>query len=372
MKKICVVTWYVSLNYGTCLQCYALQKYLTNMGFECYTPDTLKYYYGFKHPKETFNVIKRKSFEKFMMKHKSNYDNRLEESYKIRIKKNNDFVEKNDNIYHVRTKKSLDKMIQETDVFMTGSDQIWNPEFVSPVYLLSFVPEYKKRIAYASSIGVDKIPDRKKLFYYKYLSKFNTIGVREKTARQELMKLNINNVYTVIDPTFLLDQKAWELVSERPNVGSNGPFIFCYFIGEHNTIWIDTLNFINKERKYKIYIALSESRNIPNVGTVLPELGVSEFLWMISNSSYILTDSFHAIALAINFNKDFYAFSRFSDENVYSQNSRIKDLLKEFELDERLLKNVIRNTSSINYTHVNHILRLRKKEAYEFIENACR
>lgn len=50
------------------------------------------------------------------------------------------------------------------DVYCVGSDQVWNPRCytnLSP-YFVSFAPEGKKKISYASSFGVKELPESAK------------------------------------------------------------------------------------------------------------------------------------------------------------------------------------------------------------------
>lgn len=374
-KNIAIVTWYNSINYGTCLQAYALSQFLRNHGYHAYFIEGTKYYYGLHNPIESLNAILRKYINRYKdaMKSKHIIAN-IKEKYSQRQFKNSNFSRTKMLIHKCSSRADFEKVIRNTELFITGSDQIWNPNYVSPCNLLAFAQNNKK-IAYASSIGVNKIPFGKKGFYKKYLSRFYKIGVREKTAQHELSKLLSKDIVTVLDPTFLLNKDSW---SEIINKNNSEPlpdkkYIFCYFIGG-NRDWEEQIKLFAEKNSYEIYCATSESYIIPNIGKSKPELGVEDFVNYLSNADIIATDSFHAIALSINFNKKFVVFKRFKDIDKKSQNSRIADVLLTFKLQKQLVSsnNTVNSIlhQNIDYSEANSILRNLRNSSENFLINA--
>ena len=49
----------------------------------------------------------------------------------------------------------------DADMFCTGSDQVWNPEYINSFeWSFALFANESQRIVYAASLGVDKIPER--------------------------------------------------------------------------------------------------------------------------------------------------------------------------------------------------------------------
>lgn len=375
MKNIGILTWFKSSNYGTCLQAYALSSFLRNNNYNAYLVENLKFYYGLKNPIESIVALVNK-YKNKLLKHPNSsikfedLPNDIKEKYLKRIKKNEDFAYTKNNVKVNYNKLDYERMLEETDIFITGSDQIWNPNYVSPSNLLAFASNHKK-IAYASSIGVEHIPNNKKHIYKKYLSRFSKIGVREKTAQSELSTILKKDVVTVLDPTFLLNKGEWSKIIDK-TVSEPLPdkkYIFCYFIGK-NREWEKQVKTFAEKNGYEVYCALSESYILPDVGVLKPELGVEDFVNYLLNADIVATDSFHAIALSINFNKNFVAFKRFKDTDNKSQNSRIIDILSTFKLSNQLieLNNSLEfSTKEIDYSKSNEILKELRKYSKNFL-----
>lgn len=369
MKNICLVTWYNALNYGTCLQSYALVTIIKNLGYNVYIPETLKYYYWdfFDHP---FITIKR-IFELFQNKYtKRNKKIILHEEYVTRQSKINDFVFKYNNIYLIKSYFDFIKMQKDTDIYLTGSDQIWNPYILREAFLLTFVKDKKRKVAYSSSIGVNEIPKCKRRLYKRALSQFYKIGVREKTAQVVLSNLLNRNIQNVLDPVYLLDKNNWyNIISKVPHK-INDDFILCYFVGTNISWQVDIKKLSDKE-KIQVHTITSEARIIPDFGFVHADYGIDDFLASIYNAKYVITDSFHAIAFCIIFNKNFVVYKRFKDNEGESQNSRIYDILRLFKLEDRLissyddLENIL--NKQINYENVNNILEQERSKSLDFL-----
>lgn len=370
-KNIFLVTWYDSINYGTVIQCYALAEFLRKNKYNVFIPNTNKYYYGITHPAETtYNI-----FCKFITKLKNikskNYE--FDELYNKRKKKNHEFAIHKTKIYIVKTKKDYKNIINKCNYFLAGSDQIWNPNYIKPTMLLSMAPKNKIKIAYGSSIGVSNIPNKMKSFYKKYINRFDYIGIREKSSLKIINEISDINAKVVVDPSFLLTKKDWEKIAKKPHlIKEKKEFIFCYFIGnakKHE----EEINKFGQNNKLPIYCAMSENKIKYSFENLIIDIGVEEFIWCILNAKYIITDSFHATALSINFNKNFYTYKRFNDNDFNSQNSRIYDLINYFKLNNNLElpENSLNNIRyKINYEKINRVLEKVRKESINFLLNA--
>lgn len=371
MRNICLITWYNSVNYGTCLQCYALAEFLRQNNFNVYIPNSNKYYYGIVHPIETIRYIIDKINNKLCKKNNNN--NKYTDLFKERIRKNTEFSNEKIKVLNINSKKDYKDLIAKCEFFISGSDQIWNPKYVNPPSLLSMAGEDKIKIAYGSSIGVSVIPKKNQKLYKKYIKRFNYIGLREKTAQQVIKDICNRESEVVLDPSFLLDKDEWKKIARKPkNIEEKEDFVFGYFIGNNKRIE-NEIHIFSKENKIPVYYAMSESKVEYSFGTAIADMGVQEFIWCLLNCKYIITDSFHAVALAINFNKNFYVYKRFKDSDNDSQNSRIYDIINTFNLEKNIESenNTLNNIKDrIDLKELNKKLDNIKKESISFLLKA--
>ena len=331
-KKLCVVTGYGnSINHGTNLQAVALLHVLQDYGYDASVipisslPDP--------------NSSKLKDYVKaaalsvgLLQARDAIIERRRLRDMTPRQKKVRAFVNENFKLTKVWTKQRLDKILEETSVFISGSDQIWSPNLFKPFFFLDFAKD-KKRVSYASSIGVSAIPDEHKTQMRELLMRYQHIGVREETAVRVLSELTgRRDIVQVLDPTFLLTKEEWLEAAKDARLELELPerFIFAYLLGD---------DISGHEEKVKDAMArtgikdvvLFQGNNSHYVESfaegacVYKEAGPKEFLRALDACSFVCTNSFHGAALSINFRKPFVSFSSDTD-------SRVRDVLSHFGL----------------------------------------
>lgn len=72
-------------------------------------------------------------------------------------------------------------------------------------------------------------------------------------------------------------------------------------------------------------------------GTVKEHVGPREWLGLVENADYVLTDSFHCTLFSIRFHKQFNVLQRFKEGDKRGQNSRIHALLQTADMPNRLV-----------------------------------
>lgn len=331
MKRISIITWYSSGNYGTTLQAFALHRKLQDLGYKVSILRELEF-------NNKRKIIIKYILSKFGL---------LEYSKKRKISSNQkdinlyNFIRQNLNIYEVFTYKGLKQYVSETDVFITGSDQIWNAWFCfNPFYFLGFAGD-KKRIAYATSIGTKYFPKKYEEEIKSLLSKFHHIAVRESSAVDLINNmLGNNSCVQVADPTFLLTRDEWREISSKADIRITVPeqYILCYFIG-NNESYQKQLEDVRRKAGIEnvIIIPSLENPSFSIEDTIIyNEAGPYEFVNLIQNASLVCTDSFHATTISIISLVKFVEFKRFNDNDLKSQNSRIYDLLSHYNLSHLL------------------------------------
>lgn len=375
-RKIGLVGWLGGgQNYGTSLQAYALLRKVTGYGYDvCYL-----------HP--PFNVRKAlvSRLRSFLIrlrlmtpKGPLHMGQNPEKLGKIRA-----FVGKKCSVSpRFWTIRDFRRYIEQNYFcVVTGSDQIWNPYYLFPYYLLSdtFFPDSVKRVSYSSSIGVEELPDSMKHLYRQALSKFSHLSLREYSGvRIVSALLGRKDVMKVLDPVFLLGRADWDEVVEEdadPLLKRKSPYIVCYFVGDNAWYW-DCVRRICSEINYEgdVVVVPLESTHYDCGFTLCETAGVGDFVRLVRDADMVLTDSFHATVLSIIYGKRFVEFLRFREADKGSQNSRLTELLDRYGLQNRWYAVGRENTytSPINYTRVYETLARDVKESEDYLRRAIK
>lgn len=355
--KIGIVTfWDSEDNYGQVLQCYALQKFLLNKGYDVflikYRPvrkawsidiwlNRLRVYC-------TWNIYELiNSFTLFLRFRKMAKIARMDK--KLHPRRFSFFklchIRSTDKIYN---QYELSNNPPEADVYIAGSDQIWNG--VDPVFFLDFVPEGKKRIAYAPSFGRDKV--MAPTLIARYLSKIDVITVREQEGIDICRKLGVMDVLLVPDPTFLLNASQYKQISSPVNCKDD--FIFLYLLGNDVDFDISDLYKWGERQGLSVKYVASQgkkdcyAKEYPNV---------DEWISMMMEAKYVVTNSFHGMAMSIILNKNFVVIPLSGP--FIQMNGRIRTTLDRFNLSDRIIGKgePIVLLKEIDYSTVNDILK---------------
>ncbi|MBO5408667.1 MAG: polysaccharide pyruvyl transferase family protein [Clostridia bacterium] len=309
MKRVGIITMYHnSENYGGILQAYALTKKINLLGADAkqISFDTC----GNKI------FASQKSWKTFV---KSTIAKCLKLLSYSNVKKSRNIRQFRDSIPHTYTVNSgnIKSLLNEFDVFITGSDQVWNPLAMCEEYLLGFVPPEKTKLSYAASISRDTLTREEQQVFFNHLTTFTDISVRECNDVSLLEQCVDKKIEWVLDPVFLLNHKEWEEVTSERLVKE--PYVFCYFLNDKNKNPALVADFAKKTNTVTVQIdGLSvASRKITD--QQIQHVGPKQFLSLIRHAEYILTDSFHAMAFSFIFQKDFMVFPRNPERTMESR-----------------------------------------------------
>ena len=154
MKKVAILTWLNNENYGSILQAYALQRFIIKSGYDAididYNPSSIvrleNWLVNRNSPKLFVDKLKKKS-NKILNKNKIDFS--------IRKQKFDQFKKENINITKRYSKfKELENINNKYDIYVCGSDQIWSPKLMNPVFFFSFLDKNHYKISYSPSLGV--------------------------------------------------------------------------------------------------------------------------------------------------------------------------------------------------------------------------
>lgn len=358
--KIKTITCHDVYNVGASLQAYALQTYLTSLGNDVeiidYKPDYLSNHYNLK---SVSNPAFNKPFirEAYLL---AKLPNRLKALKGDRKKDFDNFREK----YLKLTKRysSVDELRKnppEADLYFAGSDQIWNTFFKNgkdPAFYLDFGNDRTKKASYAASFSTETVPDEYKEQISNWLNALDYISVRESSGLNVLKSLGIENGVQVFDPVFLLDKDIWEQFDLSSN---EDDYVLVYdFDGNQNIKEIAKK--IASEKKCKIY----SIQNFEYPDKCFNQSGPIEFLKLIKNAKYVVSNSFHATAFSIIFGKQFWVLNR--GEAI---NTRMHDLTESLGILDRLVetKDDIDLESKIDFESVYQKLNPMISESKKYI-----
>ena len=288
------------------------------------------------------------------------------------------FLDGNFHMYRLFTTSDYDAVVKDADLFITGSDQIWNPYCggYNPMMFLEFVQDGTKCIAYSSSISQPEIHHKVKDRMAKALSKFQHIGVREQRSVELLnTMLGRTDVRLVVDPTYLLSAKEWEEFGDRAELEFKIPerYIFCYFVGsKRKDVYEQMVQDVKRFTGISEVITLECYDRPLNYGggRLYKDGGPYEWVYLLRHASYVCMDSFHATVFALKFQKEFVHALKNTDTETGSQNTRMYDILARYGLIHKLYLHPNDNgwQQSIDYDKVNPIVEKEIKESLVYLK----
>lgn len=366
--KIDVITMHNVKNYGSVLQTYATQRILEKLNCEV---EVIDYYR--KDQVEANLVDNRINSSKIFSKNVfTKFIGRmlLTDSIKKQCSKFNKFLQKNINLTALKyySNEELKQNLPEADIYCTGSDQVWNSEWnkgIEKAFYLDFVPENKTRISYASSFGKTQLDENEKEITKELLSKYKYLSVREESAKKIINGLGIEQVEHVLDPTLMLNMKEWEKL--KVNIKEKEKYILVYQLNTNNPKFDKYVKDLSKKKKMPAIRVSNVGYQRLKYGKFINCPSIEEFLSYFINAEYIVTDSFHATAFAINFNKKFVCI--FPDKF----STRLQSILDLINLQERKVVdfdelNLI--DKNIDYRKVNKIIENERNKSFDFLKKA--
>lgn len=357
-QKVGILTFHYTTNYGAVLQAYALKKYISMLGYDVSIIDyrsaaekSAMQVYSVRDFRNPVNFIKYLTRKKNHMKKIETFKQFIDQE----LCGDSHVVNDNTVICGIY------------DTIICGSDQIWNRYITGGdnTYLIDFDNSCKK-ISYAASIGASTYNDEHCRIISNYLKSFYTVSVREKESQIKLLEYGINAT-VCCDPTLLFDKKDWNCLAQKPTIAPN-KFLFAYEL-EVNPEMRLRAEAIAKEKGLEvIYLIANSLESPPNKKMVsyFNSCTPQEFLWYISNSDYVVTNSFHGTIFSINFEKNFQSFLLKKQANV---NNRITNLLSQFNLTNRLYQND-EDCDDIDYTNIYAEIEHHREKGKQFLKDS--
>ena len=322
MKAITITLSY-AVNYGQWLQMYALYHFLKQNGVEA---EILNY-----HPVWSSNKSSIKSLKDLILS--------------ILVKTRVHSFRRDSRAYMDMTSvcHSSEELAarEQPDVYIAGSDQIWNPELThgyDDVFFLHF-PTTAHKMFYGASIGLDDINEKIMQEMRARIDPNAVISVREQSLCKELQDHTDFQVTHVLDPVFLLEPSDYQQIM----VPSPHKHYLLLYMMSDNEVCYQAAKKVAREKNLTV-IQIGKIRKRDGVDKVYATMSPTKFLGMLYGADYIVTNSFHGTALSILFRK------QFTTVKVQSVQSRITSLLHTMNLSRVCIEDMNNfRTSDIDY-----------------------
>lgn len=332
-----ILTFQCSNNYGAMLQAYALKTHLCNKHRKAeLVPYDPPYMTG-RHwwvPYVPFRITKSVKWSII---------NTLG-GFALHMKMGKDFSMQRANMKRFRKKYLIGKRQRRVlygnglkrllyRYYIVGSDQIWNPDITGGLrkaYFGAFESRNKEKvIAYAASLGGKDLAPQYDRKFRELIQHIEAISVREEAAIPYVKRFYEGDVVAVLDPVFFLDRESWKKVEKIPKKRG---YIFVY-ITEGNQQLVDYARKLSRETGLPVIEARTGGVGTNAGFTVDFTAGPSEFLGYVHKADYVVTNSFHATAFSIIYQKKFVVFTH------SNRGARLENIIKVHGLENRLCRN---------------------------------
>ncbi len=407
-NKIGILSYYYhNYNCGGLLQAYAMQKVLNGLGYDSYhicldkdaemplikknLIERLK-----EEAKESRSVLKfpyyvvKKSFQKCkrILAKKiffSSFETIRSDLFAT-MERFEAIIPHTKQVYRY---SDIEKVAYEFDIYICGSDQIWNPLFADvDIYSLGFVDNYKRKLSYAPSIANKYLTEEEITQLSDNLRSFTGVSLREEDYKEVLSNKLGREISIVLDPTLLLSRSDWDDMlqtysfseEEFEEANITEKYIFAYLLGDnpHNRKRI--LNYARMNGlsvvycPYVIWESASGHLDDMKFGDYrICHLSPAVFIKLIKHAEFVATDSFHACVFSILYHKSFCALDRTIQKKL-DMSSRLDTLLgslglerKYFGNGEEIAPKILRES---DWVEIDKVLDKQRKYSMEYLNKA--
>lgn len=338
-------------NFGSVLQAYSLYNYLTEMGLDVTVLDYRPYYSN--------GVKDKKSAMKKVLINTVFFPQYLLRSFRFSKLINEEKLTKRYTHY-----SELESAAVGFDVFLVGSDQVWNPHYLcgrDPAYYLQFT-ESPNKLSYASSVGTASVSEAEIQTLIKNTCKFKSISLRENESVLMFHAHGFECPRYVLDPVFLHDVCFYRgIQSKKKETG----YILAYLMKKEPFI-SEVIAAIAKRLNKKViqvggFASKCASDKFPRAA------GPAEFLALIDGADFIITSSFHGTSFSHIYHKQFAVVL------PKGNTMRIRDILKTAGTENRIIKSMDDISivdQKIDYDEVQKRIDGMRQQSYDFLNQS--
>ncbi len=370
--KIAIVTLYGKDNLGNRLQHYALQEAIEKKckldKFDFF--EVVNYVYDMPNSYSVVNICKvivKRVMRIFGVKKYANISIRKQIKYEKRAKRFTDFTSK---YIENREKVKISHMTDDTknlDAAIVGSDQVWHHWGFTQGELEYFYLEFlesSRRISYAASFGFSSIPTQDYEIHCRGLKNMRFLSCREESMVGIIRNATGREAKLVLDPTFLLTKEDWNYIEKKPAIDLPEKYILVYYLGNKNEIFQAVVGYLQSKHGCQIV-------DIYDVDSPFYYTTPDEFIYLVKNAAYVVTDSFHGTVFSILNHKKFWVVKR---NELYMEDmfDRIRSLVNILDIREAVLDDVRYDLEPpvIDYEKVEWILAQHRMDSIDYLSNS--
>ena len=360
MKRIGTISYNIYCNftnYGSALQTWALHQAIKKTGN---TPILVDYCPDILVDKDPLNPFGN-------MWDKDDESRRMVELTMPAIREN---YKKFDLFYYDRFDRTagsyrsdnFNTILKNEDLsgFVCGSDTIFCPdEFgFDDGYYANYEVMQGKSVSYAASFGDPHFNDETYPILNNRLKNFKALGIRENLMIPYIKEHTSVPVQRVIDPTLLLRPEEYEKIISEKTI--NEKYILLYS-RRYSPLMESYAEKLAKENNWKIVEISLRAINAEKGHIMAYDAGVEEFLSLVKNAEFVVTNSFHGMIFSVQFKRPFVIFSREQCDN------KIFELLELFGISDRMLINGEENFDDIDYSVVHQNIEKARSSSIDFL-----
>lgn len=360
MKKtsVCVVTLYKH-NYGAFLQAYGLQKYLESMDFDArvldydYFKDHAVLGISLSRLRQPVHFAKAVLYRALRQSVSKQRDEILERCASERLHQTK----------YYKTYKAVKADPPVDDIYITGSDQVWNPTISEQGFasrLLEFAPQKENVIcSYAASVGVPGFSNEVKASVRENLKRFDCISVREPASEKVIQDLTDKQIVLHKDPALILNAAEWGKFAVK--IETDQPYIFLYLAQRDPELIKYATEMAARMNMRIVDCHGSVNYTVANCVNGSRVLSPMEFVGGIQNAAYVVTNSFHCLVFSIHFKKK--AYVRMPEKGA----GRLSELIANMSLQRLTAPDCIADGEEAEiYQHSDAYLAAEREHASEY------
>lgn len=367
MIKIGILTYHSGFNYGACLQAYALQTTLKkkfgydseiiNFETDAFVSSREMFSRKPRRLKEFIKNITRLPYWKSLHERE-----RMFNSYTFDVLKSTP---------RYKTEEEVKQHAEDYDCIICGSDQIWNLTHVkddpaiTPLFFLNF-PKKQRRVAFSASFAsFTKIAHLHEEEFMPWIKEFDSISIREQDGYEYLKSKGIDCELT-LDPTILLDKEDYEPICKPRLIKEKYVLMFGW---NTNSDLVQAAKQVSKKLGLPVYNIVPPPRKMFCGIPRKLDVGPCEFLSMIKNAEFVVTNSFHGTAFSTTFEKPYVSIvSGKADTRMHS-------LLAQLGLSDHLVTkdNIdVDKMLATDFTPVRDRKKALRQTSFDYLKNALK
>ena len=363
MKRFGVISYNIHCNftnYGSALQSWALKESINRLGYHAvlvdYCPDILKDKNPLDPVKNLWDkddeskrmiALTMPAIEKNYYKFEDFYTNEFDRTKKVYYSDNFNDVVKDEKL----------------DGFVCGADTIFCvDEFgIDDGFYANYdCMKNGYAVSYAASFGDSHFTDETYKLLDERLHNFKAIAIRESGMLPYIKDRVSVPTAKVLDPTFLLTASDYDKITDKKRKIKD-KYLLLYS-RRYNKKMFDYADKIAKEKGLKV-VDISLRADMKDKHIMSYESGVEEFLSLVKNAEFVVTNSYHGMIFCLQFRKDFVIFSREQCD------TKIKEVLDLIKLNDRMLTTGEEEYKKvIDFDKIDSIIEKERKKSLEFLK----